>query len=134
MYVSLANLAFFTKLLTNGPIGMLQVCLLRITDIYNTVGMNCNMNIQYSVLLDSASDAKTKAHMASSESGTWLGVLPVPSLDTKLDDESVVSKCSYCCSLYMRLRLMFMVVIFLDTPQLMKPFVALKCPEVYLLF
>ena len=43
-------------------------------------------------LLKSASDVKTKAHLlsvASSESGAWLGALPVPSLGTKLDDESL---------------------------------------------
>jgi len=42
--------------------------------------------------LNSASDAKIKAHLllfALSESGAWLGTLPVPSLGTKLDDESL---------------------------------------------
>jgi len=46
----------------------------------------------FSALLNSASDAKTKAcllSVASSESGVWLGALPVPSLGTKLDDESL---------------------------------------------
>jgi len=40
-----------------------------------------------SALLNSASDVKTKAPLllvASSESGAWLGALPVPSLGTKL--------------------------------------------------
>ena len=42
--------------------------------------------------MDSASDAKTKARLlsvSSSESGAWLGALPVPSLGTKLDNESL---------------------------------------------
>ena len=46
----------------------------------------------FSYLLDSASDARTKARLlsvSSSESGAWLGALPVPSLDTKLDNESL---------------------------------------------
>ena len=46
----------------------------------------------FSSLLDSASDAKTKARLlsvSSSESGAWLGALPVPSLATKLDNESL---------------------------------------------
>jgi len=46
----------------------------------------------FSALLNSASDAKTKAcllSVASSESGAWLGALLVPSLGTKLDDESL---------------------------------------------
>ena len=46
----------------------------------------------FSSLLDSASDAKTKARLlsvSSSESGAWLGALPVPSLGTKLDNGSL---------------------------------------------
>ena len=44
----------------------------------------------FSSLLDSASDARTKARLvSSSESGAWLGALPVPSLGTKLDNESL---------------------------------------------
>jgi len=50
----------------------------------------------FSALFNSASDAKTKARLlsiASPESdawlGAWLGALPVPSLGTKLDDESM---------------------------------------------
>jgi len=46
----------------------------------------------FSALLNSASDAKTKAcllSVASSESGAWLGALPVPFLGIKLDDESL---------------------------------------------
>ena len=42
--------------------------------------------------MDSASDARTKARLlsvSSSESGAWLGALPVPSLGTKLDNESL---------------------------------------------
>ena len=43
-------------------------------------------------LLDSTSDAKTKVCLlseSSSASGAWLGALPVPSLGTKLDNESL---------------------------------------------
>ena len=55
--------------------------------------------------LDSASDAKTKARLlsvSSSESGAWLAALPVPSLGTKLDNESEdcswsMSWCSHRC-------------------------------------
>ena len=46
----------------------------------------------FSSLLDSASDARTKARLlsaSSSESGAWFGALPVPSLGTKLDNESL---------------------------------------------
>ena len=46
----------------------------------------------FSALLNSVSDAKTKARLlsvASSESGVWLGALPVPSLGTKIDNESL---------------------------------------------
>ena len=46
----------------------------------------------FSSLLDSASDARTKARLlsvSSSESGVWLGALPVPSLGTKLGNESL---------------------------------------------
>ena len=46
----------------------------------------------FSSLLDSTSDAKTKARLlsvSSSESGVWLGTLLVPSLGTKLDNVSL---------------------------------------------
>ena len=46
----------------------------------------------FSSLLDSASDNKTKVRLlsvSSSESGAWLDALPVPSLGTKLDNESL---------------------------------------------
>jgi len=46
----------------------------------------------YSAVLDSAADSKTKAWLlsvASSEAGAWLGALPVSTLRTKLDDESL---------------------------------------------
>ena len=46
----------------------------------------------FSALLNSASDSKTKARLlsvASSQSDAWLGALPVPSLGTKLVNESL---------------------------------------------
>jgi len=46
----------------------------------------------FSTILVAAVDSKVKARLlsvASSEAGAWLGVLPVPSLGTKLDDESL---------------------------------------------
>ena len=67
----------------------------------------------FSTVLNSASDVQDKTHLlsvASSESGAWLGALPVPSLGTKLDNESlgialglrlgvpiVVEHTSVCC-------------------------------------
>ena len=41
-----------------------------------------------------SSDGKTKARLlsiVSSESGAWLGALPVPSFCTKLDNESLMT-------------------------------------------
>ena len=52
----------------------------------------------FSALLDSASDSKAKAHLllvASSESASWCS-LPVPSLGTKLDNESLRIALSLC--------------------------------------
>ena len=49
--------------------------------------------------MNSASDSKTKAcllSVASSESGTWLGAPPVPSLGTKLDNESPRNAIGLC--------------------------------------
>jgi len=46
----------------------------------------------FSTLLNSASDIKAKARLlsvASCKSGVWLSALPVPSLATKLDNESL---------------------------------------------
>ena len=56
------------------------------------VGTNCFTNTIFH-LLGSVSDTKTKARLLSvfsSESGVWLSTLPVPSLGTKLDNESLM--------------------------------------------
>jgi len=76
------------RLWTNGPLSILYPP--RTIDIFNMVGMSCyNYEQHFSALLNSAFDVKTKAcllSVASSESGAWLGALPVPSLGT---DESL---------------------------------------------
>jgi len=56
------------------------------------VGTNLLYEHYFFTLLNTSSVSKTKAcllSVASSKSGAWLGALPVPSLGTKLDDESL---------------------------------------------
>ena len=60
-------------------------------DIFNMVGTNCFTNNIF-ISFGLCSDTKTKARLlsvSSSESGAWLGALPVPSLGTKLHNESL---------------------------------------------
>jgi len=110
----------------------------------------------FSALLNSASDSKTKARLlsvASSESGAWLGALPVSSLGTKLDNESlmialglhlgvpIIVEHTCVCGANVDVILVLMVrlasvvaAIFHGTLLSMKLFVVLRCLGVCLLF
>ena len=107
-------------------------------------------------LLNTSSVSKTKAcllSVASSKSGAWLGALPVPSLGSKLDDESLrialglhlgVPIVVEHIHVFVVLMLMFLVLIvclagivvavFHGTLLSIKLFVVLWCLGVYLLF
>ena len=110
----------------------------------------------FSALLNSASDVKTKGRLllvASSESGAWLGALPVPPLDTKLDNESlrialglrlgvpivvehtcICGAVVYIYSSHMVCLAGIVVAVFHGTMLSMKLSVMLWCLGVYLLF